>query len=477
MSVKNDSTAIKLENCTNNDTLTDNCDYINPSKTIDTLITKDGGWGWIVVFASLVASMLCGGIVYSYGVLAPEFVKQFGVSRSTIGWMGSILVAITLGVGPIVSYLCERFSMRIVGVVGGFISAIGFAAPYFYRELWFVIVGSSIVCGFGFGLVYLPSIIIVNVWFEEKRSLAMGIAVCGSGLGTFVLSPLLEYLMSSFGWEWTMLITGGILLFLIPCCMTYITGTNSKIKAQASESNEINADHFTKSLSSTQGVENINIEENLNSNIQNNDVITEAKKSFKEIITNPIFILFIVSNILSSIGFNAPYMFAKDRAILAGLTNGQGSFLISSIGIGNCIGRVGFGYLATFKCVNRFHLFNSALILSGLMLIISWIMNTYILMLVYTILFGLFSGAFISLISIVMVDMFGIINLNKAFGIILVFQGVSVLIGPPFAGWIFDLTESFNIVFTVCGLCISISGLIMYLAYLSNDFKNLKFQN
>lgn len=47
--------------------------------------------------------------------------------------------------------------------------------------------------GIGFGLVYLPSILIVNQYFEKRRALAMGIAVCGSGIGTTVFSQVCQF--------------------------------------------------------------------------------------------------------------------------------------------------------------------------------------------------------------------------------------------------------------------------------------------
>ena len=49
--------------------------------------------------------------------------------------------------------------------------------------------------GFGLGMVYLPSIVSVGYYFEKKRALATGIAVCGSGIGTFIFAPLSEYLL------------------------------------------------------------------------------------------------------------------------------------------------------------------------------------------------------------------------------------------------------------------------------------------
>ena len=44
--------------------------------------------------------------------------------------------------------------------------------------------------GLGFGLIYLPAIVSVSIYFEKKRAFATGIAVCGSGLGTFIMAPV-----------------------------------------------------------------------------------------------------------------------------------------------------------------------------------------------------------------------------------------------------------------------------------------------
>lgn len=68
------------------------------------------------------------------------------------------------------------------------------------------------VAGFGFGLIYLPAIVSVTCYFEKYRSLATGIAVCGSGLGTFIFAPLTEYLVTEYGWRGALLIIAAIVL-------------------------------------------------------------------------------------------------------------------------------------------------------------------------------------------------------------------------------------------------------------------------
>lgn len=66
--------------------------------------------------------------------------------------------------------------------------------------------------GIGFGLIYLPAVVCVGYYFETKRSLATGIAVCGSGFGTFAFAPLAERLLEAYGWKGANLILAGLIL-------------------------------------------------------------------------------------------------------------------------------------------------------------------------------------------------------------------------------------------------------------------------
>lgn len=64
--------------------------------------------------------------------------------------------------------------------------------------------------GFGFGMIYLPSIVSVGFYFERKRAIATGIAVCGSGIGTFIFAPLTKLLLDTFDWKNALFILAGI---------------------------------------------------------------------------------------------------------------------------------------------------------------------------------------------------------------------------------------------------------------------------
>ena len=69
----------------------------------------------------------------------------------------------SLFTGPIASSLTNRFGCRVVTIAGSVLAATG---------------------------VYLPAIVSVSVYFQKKRAFATGIAVCGSGVGTFIMAPV-----------------------------------------------------------------------------------------------------------------------------------------------------------------------------------------------------------------------------------------------------------------------------------------------
>lgn len=62
-------------------------------------------------------------------------------------------------------------------------------------------------------MIYLPAVVAVGYYFDTKRSLATGLAVCGSGVGTFAFPPLASYLLNKYGsWQNANMILAGLIL-------------------------------------------------------------------------------------------------------------------------------------------------------------------------------------------------------------------------------------------------------------------------
>ena len=54
-------------------------------------VAPDGGWGWVVLFASFCSSVIVDGTCFSFGIFYTEFLIEFGEDKGKTAWVGSVL--------------------------------------------------------------------------------------------------------------------------------------------------------------------------------------------------------------------------------------------------------------------------------------------------------------------------------------------------------------------------------------------------
>lgn len=145
--------------------------------------------------------------------------------------------------------------------------------------------------------------------------------------------------------------------------------------------------------------------------IENDDTADngKTKNSIKEtlktmidvsLFVDPVFMYFTASNFLTSLGFNAPYIYIVDQATHSfNVEPESADMLLSSIGISNTIGRIVIGYLGGLKKVNRIHLYSTVLTICGVATMAEPLATylpgknfQFIGLLFYSLTFGFFSG-------------------------------------------------------------------------------------
>ena len=102
----------------------------------------------------------------------------------------TLMTVMTLGSAPVVAEATKRFGHREVTLAGTLLAMFGLAAAGLYISfaaepaivVLYICVGGF--TGFGFGMMYLPAIDIVEHWFSRRLGLANGIAAAGSGLAS-----------------------------------------------------------------------------------------------------------------------------------------------------------------------------------------------------------------------------------------------------------------------------------------------------
>lgn len=176
------------------------------------VVPPDGGWGWVVVVASFMCNVVVDGIIFSCGMLLPLFKEEFEVSNSDVSWVSSLLGGFYLIVGPFVSALANAYGFRTVCILGAVISSVAFGISSFATSIYYLQFTFGVLGGIGFGLIYVPAVIATGFYFEKRRALATGIAVCGSGIGTFLFAALNNFLIPVLGWRYTLVVYAGITL-------------------------------------------------------------------------------------------------------------------------------------------------------------------------------------------------------------------------------------------------------------------------
>ena len=239
----------------------------------------------------------------------------------------------------------------------------------------------GVIGGFGFGLIYLPCVVVVGYYFESKRALATGISVssikyitfanyngntfqvCGTGVGTFVFAPLATQLLSIYGWKGANLIFAGLCL----SCVAF--GALMKPLKHKSKVEEQETSYFSESIPPITVITEQEETTKIDSNFCYKDICLEAfeetsvetefsgrvrktssiisdsedsctmpdetmlkEKSNFALLTNPIFILLSLSNIFGMIGFDVPFVYLPNMAALRGVAVENANFLISIIG-------------------------------------------------------------------------------------------------------------------------------------------------
>ncbi|KAK5975313.1 Monocarboxylate transporter 5 [Trichostrongylus colubriformis] len=179
-----------------------------------------------------------------------------------------------------------------------------------------------------------------------------------------------------------------------------------------------------------------------------------------ELLKDSVMLLLCVSNVLGMLGFYIPFVFLKDLAHSRGVDPADSSYLVPLIGVTNTIGRVFFGWLADRGYVSALAINNFSLLACGALTLAAPFLPSFALLMTYAALFGFIISAYICLTSIVLSDLLGLEKLTNSFGLLVVARGIASLAGSPFAGLVYDVTQSYSATFFFAGFVIVVSGVI-----------------
>jgi MFS family permease len=176
-----------------------------------------------------------------------RWLDYFKESETKTSWIGSIFYAMPLLSGPVMSKLVERFGCKKMTIIGGAVSAVGFILSSLCTSIEQLYLTIGVIGGCGLSAAYIVGLVTVERWFEERRSLAIGIVSAGTGFGTFVFPPITQYCLDTFGWRLTLVSLSGLLM-IVSLVGAFLDDPQWKIEEDAARYDEkidrksINAD-------------------------------------------------------------------------------------------------------------------------------------------------------------------------------------------------------------------------------------------
>jgi len=397
---------------------------------------------WLVVAASFLCICVLDGTMYSFGCFLDPLMAEMKQPRSTISIAGSLQVALSAFVAPVAAWLVVKKGARVICLTGAVTASFGLLLASFGSNLVGIFGGLSLLTGIGFGLMYIPAVVAVAENFTTRRSLAVGLSLCGAGAGQVVVAPLVSWLIQSFGWRGALQALAGLTL----SCAGFATVMKQPERRANEESARVEAgppedDSEPKTILT---------------------MILGPKIGRSEHVY--VFLLMVVADALSVMALYIPYSYLQPVAEATGVDPYLATLLISSIGGGSVAGRLLSGWMSDQPWCHPLYLTRVVVTMScALPFLFSWV-DHFWMFVGLAILFGFLTGQWIAATSPLLVSLLGIDQLSQAFGLLTFVRGVASLISPPLAGMLVDLTINPHTALYFSGGLLLLSGGVYSLA-------------
>ncbi|XP_046341534.2 monocarboxylate transporter 14-like [Haliotis rufescens] len=407
---------------------------------------KDTGWAWVCVLGSFYIHFIVFGLMQSFGVIYVELLDQFKSSRGETAWIGSLLSGLLLLLGPLDVIVLGLLGTRATAVLGAVLACVGCSVSFLANSLLFLYLSYGVLQGLGFSLLFVSATVIVNQYFDKRRSLANALGSLGGGVGTLALPPLLQMMMSVYTWRGALLITGGLVLnCAVFGALFRPFYTRQELRDMATESRTSDGDkqETRKSCSAA--------------------AFCFKVKSILSTFTNIRYTIFVVGSVVGALAYLIPFNHLPDLANGLNIPEKKSTWLISTIGISSMVGRLLFARISDIPCVNRVAFLASASILCGAATMTCPKLLSFQTLMAYSVFFGTFLGVWLYLQAVAVADTIGVNKLSEGFGYLICFQGIVVFLGSPMAGWLYDLTGNYGMSFYVAGGLFILGGAIILL--------------
>ncbi|MBI4187577.1 MAG: MFS transporter [Chloroflexi bacterium] len=381
-------------------------------------------YSWVIVIVSGGIAFVSSILEFTFGVYLKPLAAEFNSGRAVISGARSLngVLSGLMGIG--IGSLNDRYGPRILATMNGVLAGVGLILMSRVGEVWQIYIFYGVLLAIARSCFQIPTYSTIPRWFTSKRVLALGIIQAAFGLGGVIITPLVQWLITTYGWRPSYLVLGLVSLAVITPLAQFMKHNPQQIGTSPYGEEATSTTHSDPASDSSSGLP-----------------LTKAAKTsgfwlFGLILFSFWFGLGVVTTHI------VPY--ATDIGIPPGIAATvisvfTGSGIIGKLSVGAISDKIGIRLTLTVSLV--------LVALSFLWLLLAkeiWMLY------VFAIVFGIGYGAVITLPAGVSTHLFGLKYLSTIFASLQSFGNVGMALGPIIAGTLYDVMGNYTTAFLIC---------------------------
>ena len=405
-------------------------------------------YGWLIVGVSFLAMGFHNSARFSFAIFQVPLIEEFGWGRGALGSGYALMLGVYALSGPIAGSLFDKKGPRAIMPWGSVVIGLALAGGYYITSLWHVyiiygiFIGSAMsLSGFALHGAMMPR------WFQRKRGLATGITLSGGGVGFLLLFPLIERFIAHAGWRLTYLLFGlTILIVMVPLKLLILRDGPDDVGQAIDGAPPRESGRPTEAAGH------------------------EAKPGMREVfaLVRRDRRFWLLAFIVFFLGLNNNTIMSQLQLFLvdAKYATSTAALLLGGVGLIRMAGSWGLGWLSDRFGRPRTQALSSLISAFGvaLLLLLPAAGASIPMGILFVLVYGFGMGGMSVCHSAMSADAFGGRNFGAIMGFLEICFGAGGVLGPPVAGFAFDLVGSYTLPFlaiiagllSICFVCLFI---------------------
>jgi len=395
--------------------------------------------GYITVLVSTIVMALTFGVNYSFGIFFTPLRAEFGWSKAVTSGAYSTLTVLAGFTGIFAGRLTDRFSPKVVSIIGGCFLGLGCVLMSQIHTAWQFYLIYGLILSPGIGTPWPSLTATVPKWFVLRRGLMAGIVASGTGIAALIVPPLVSRLIPLHGWRNTYIILGISTVALIVIAAMFMR------RDPHQRGQPLYGEERTRQERKPEAVGTL---------------------SYREMVRNRHIWMVCVIYFCFGVALHTIFVHIVPHAIETGIPPETAAGLMAVIGASSILSKLVVGEISSRIGVRWSLAYNFILLIAGFL----WLQVSGSLSALqgFAIAFGFAYGGIMALQSILSAELFGLSSLGVVVGCVTFIYTIGSATGPILSSYLFDVTGSYRIAFFICTL-FEIVALVVVLTTLSKE--------